>query len=220
MFLDEVGEIPLPLQSKLLRAIQEGQFEPVGEDKTHTADVRIVAATNRNLKDEVKQGRFREDLFYRLSVFPIEIAPLRERRADILPLAIHFIDNICTDLGRECLSIRKRDASLLEQLEWPGNVRELKNFVERAAILSKGSRLRVDLAYTGENDVGPTGPMPDIDAEGFVTDAEFRDLERRNIAAALEAAGWRVSGANGAAELLGVKASTLSYRIKTLGIKK
>ncbi len=220
LFLDEVGEIPLPLQSKLLRAIQEGQFEPVGEDQTHTADVRIVAATNRNLKDEVEQGRFREDLFYRLSVFPIEIAPLRERRADILPLAMHFISGICNDLGRECLSLSKRDATLLEQMEWPGNVRELKNFIERAAILSNGSRLRVDLARTGESDAAQGGSMPDIEGDGFVTDAEFRDLERRNITAALQVADWRVSGANGAAELLGVKASTLSYRIKTLGIKK
>lgn len=220
LFLDEVGEIPLPLQSKLLRAIQEGQFEPVGEDQTHTADVRIVAATNRNLKDEVKLGRFREDLFYRLSVFPIEIAPLRERRADVLPLAMHFITIICNDLGRERLALSKQDASMLEQMEWPGNVRELKNFIERAAILSNGSRLRVDLARTGESDEAPLGPMPDIEAEGFVTEAEFRDLERRNIKAALVAADWRVSGAGGAAELLGVKASTLSYRIKALGIKK
>lgn len=114
----------------------------------------------------------------------------------------------------------KGDASLLEQMEWPGNVRELKNFIERAAILSNGSRLRVDLAHAGEDRARPAGPIPDIEAEGFVTDAEFRDLEKRNITAALDAANWRVSGANGAAELLGVKASTLSYRIKTLGIKK
>ncbi|MDJ0748198.1 MAG: sigma 54-interacting transcriptional regulator [Woeseiaceae bacterium] len=220
LFLDEVGEIPLSLQSKLLRAIQEGQFEPVGEDRTHTADVRIVAATNRNLKDEVKAGRFREDLFYRLSVFPIEIAPLRDRPADIVPLALHFIENICTDLGRDTLAIRKRDAALLEKREWPGNVRELKNFIERAAILSHGNRLRVDLAQAGESDHRLAGPLPDVEADGFVTDAEFRDLEKQNIIAALEAASWRVSGADGAAELLGVKASTLSYRIKSLGIKR
>lgn len=220
LFLDEVGEIPLSLQSKLLRAIQEGQFEPVGEDRTHTADVRIVAATNRILKDEVKAGRFREDLFYRLSVFPIEIAPLRDRPSDIVPLALHFVENICTDLGRDTLAIRKRDVALLEKQEWPGNVRELKNFIERAAILSHGKRLRVDLAQAGDSGHRPAGPMPDVDADGFITDAEFRDLEKQNIIAALEAANWRVSGPDGAAELLGVKASTLSYRIKSLEIKK
>lgn len=220
LFLDEVGEIPLPLQSKLLRAIQEGQFEPVGEDRTHTADVRIVAATNRNLKDEVRAGRFREDLFYRLSVFPIEISPLRERRADILPLALHFTENICANLGRERLTLRKRDAAFLEQQDWPGNVRELKNFIERAAILSDGNRLRVDLAHAGETDQKSGGSLPDIEVDGFITEAEFRDLEKQNITAVLEAAGWRVSGSGGAAELMGVKASTLSYRIKTLGITK
>ncbi len=220
LFLDEVGEIPLALQSKLLRAIQEGQFEPVGEDQTRAADVRIIAATNRDLKEEVKSGRFREDLFYRLSVFPLEVAPLRDRRADIVPLALHFIDNICVELGRERLTISKRDAGVLEQQEWPGNVRELKNFVERAVILSKGDRLRVDLAQSGDAStrVTPTVTVPESD--GYMTEAEFRDLERQNIRAALEAADWRVSGAGGAAELLEVKASTLSYRIKSLGIQK
>ena len=220
LFLDEVGEIPLPLQSKLLRAIQEGQFEPVGEDQTRSADVRIVAATNRNLKEEVKEGRFREDLFYRLSVFPLEVAPLRERRADILPLVLHFIESVCMELGRERLTISKRDAALLEQQEWPGNVRELKNFVERAVILSKGDRLRVDLAYTGNGRKPTAGSVPVAESDGYVTAAEFRDLEKQNIQAALEAADWRVSGAGGAAELLEIKASTLAYRIKALGIKK
>ncbi len=218
LFLDEVGEIPLPLQSKLLRAIQEGQFEPVGEDKTQTADVRIVAATNRNLREEAKEGRFREDLFYRLSVFPIEVAPLRERRADIVPLAMHFIRRICEELGREALSISKRDALALESQDWPGNVRELKNFIERAVILSKSNRLRVDLALS-PGASGDSIAVIETDSDSFVTAAEFRELERQNIRAALDAADGRVSGAGGAAELLEVKPSTLSYRIKSLGIR-
>ena len=219
LFLDEVGEIPLPLQSKLLRAIQEGQFEPVGDDRTRTADVRIVAASNRNLKDEAKAGRFREDLFYRLSVFPIEIAPLRERRADIVPLAFHFINRICEELGREPLRLSKRDAETLESQEWPGNVRELKNFIERAVILSRTNRLRVDLAQTPGN-VTKAEPQALSGTDGFVTDAEFREMEKSNIRAALDTCGWRVSGPGGAAELLEVKPSTLAYRIKSLGIAK
>ncbi|MDJ0655721.1 MAG: sigma 54-interacting transcriptional regulator [Xanthomonadales bacterium] len=220
LFLDEVGEIPLPLQSKLLRAIQEGQFEPVGEDQTQTADVRIVAATNRILKEEVKAGRFREDLFYRLSVFPIEVAPLRERPADILPLALHFVDIICANLGKDRLTISQRDAEVLQQQDWPGNVRELKNFIERAAILSKGNRLRVDLAHAGDGGPPASSVAPVLESDEYITDAEFRDLEKRNIRAALEASNWRVSGDGGAAALLEVKPSTLAYRIKALGIKK
>ncbi len=219
LFLDEVGEIPLPLQSKLLRAIQEGQFEPVGEDQTRTANVRIVAATNKNLKDEAKAGRFREDLYYRLSVFPVEVAPLRERRADIVPLALHFIGRICEELGREPLVLSKRDAATLESQDWPGNVRELKNFIERAVILSRSNRLRVDLAQTSDR-VTKAAPQVLAGADGFVTDAEFREMEKSNIRAALDASGWRVSGPGGAAELLQVKASTLAYRIKSLGIAK
>ncbi len=219
LFLDEVGEIPLPLQSKLLRAIQEGQFEPVGEDRTRIADVRIIAATNRNLREEAKVGRFREDLFYRLSVFPIEVAPLRERRADIVPLVLHFISRICEELGRETLSVSKRDAAVLESLDWPGNVRELKNFIERAVILSKTNRLRVDLAQSAAPPTPQSAIAPQLGG-GYVTDAEFREMEKQNIRCALEASNWRVAGEGGAAELLEVKSSTLAYRIKTLGIAR
>ncbi len=220
LFLDEVGEIPLPLQSKLLRAIQEGQFEPVGEDRTLSADVRIIAATNRDLRAEIKAGNFREDLYYRLSVFPIEVAPLRERRADIAPLAHHFVEKFCASLGREPLRLTKRDAAVLEQLDWPGNIRELKNFIERAVILSRGDRIRIDLAERSEKPVASATTASPDDAIGYVTDAEFRELEKQNIRAALAAADWRVAGENGAAELLEVKASTLAYRIKKLGIGK
>ena len=220
LFLDEVGEIPLSLQSKLLRAIQEGQFEPVGEDRTRTADARIIAATNRDLKTEIGTGNFREDLFYRLSVFPIEVAPLRRRRADIAPLAFHFIEKFCADLGREPLTMSKRDVAQLEAQAWPGNVRELKNFIERAVILSKRNRLRLDLAQTNGGDQAGAVAAPPLESDGYLTDAEFRELEKKNIRAALEAADWRVSGEGGAAELLEIKPSTLAYRIKALGIGK
>lgn len=219
LFLDEVGEIPLSLQSKLLRAIQEGQFERVGEDHTRSTDVRIIAATNRDLKKAVEAGNFREDLYYRLNVFPIEVAPLRERRADIIPLAMHFTRQICSDLNRPALSISKSDTKLLMQQEWRGNVRELKNFIERAAILSKGNRLRVDalLSHGDANAPSPAPPAPED--QDFLTDAQFRELEKQNVRKALMNAGWRVSGKGGAAELLKVKPSTLAYRIKTLGIE-
>lgn len=220
LFLDEVGEIPLALQSKLLRALQEGKFERVGEDNTRAVDVRIVAATNRDLRAEIETGNFRQDLFYRLSVFPIEVAPLRERRADIVPLALHFIKMICSELGREPLKLSKKDAAVLESQAWPGNVRELKNFVERAVILSKGDRLIVNVGEAGmptsPEDAAP--PLPDPD--NFLTEAEFRELERNNIRAALRAANWKVAGKGGAAELMKIKSSTLAYRIKTLGIER
>ena len=219
LFLDEVGEIPLALQSKLLRAIQERQFERVGEDHTRTADVRIIAATNRDLKREIEAGNFRQDLFYRLSVFPIEVAPLRERTADILPLALHFTRQICAELGRPLLSIKKSDAKLLAKQQWPGNVRELKNFIERAVILSKGNHLRLDmLRDQGAADTSSKAIGELEDAE-FVTEPKFRELEKQNIIAALRHADWRVSGEGGAAELLQIKPSTLAYRIKALGIE-
>lgn len=225
LFLDEVGEIPLALQSKLLRAIQEGQFEPVGEDRTRTADVRIVAATNRDLMQEIATGNFREDLYYRLSVFPIEVAPLRQRTADILPLALYFMHNFCRELKRQSLILSQGDADFLRQQSWPGNVRELKNFIERAVILSKGARLRVDLASPQRETQPQTGALaaeqkkPDSDGS-FITEAQFRELEKSNIKAALDAAGWRVSGEGGAAQLLGIKNTTLAYRIKNLKIAR
>lgn len=215
LFLDEVGEIPLSLQGKLLRALQEGQFERVGDEKTITVNVRIVAATNRDLKAEIEAGRFRQDLYYRLSVFPIEVAPLRDRRADIAPLALHFIEQFCKQLGRTPLALRQKDVAFLEAQSWEGNVRELKNFVERAVILSRGPRIQI------EHDVATLKPNEGLSSLGdYLTAAEFRELEKRNIRCALEAANWRVSGENGAAALLGVKPSTLAYQVKSLGLKR
>ncbi len=225
LFLDEVGEIPLALQGKLLRALQENEFERVGDEKTIRVDVRLVAATNRDLAEEVKKGNFREDLYYRLSVFPIEVPALRERVQDILPLAQHFMEKNCQQMGRKNLRITRAHAQQLNQHAWPGNIRELKNVMERAVILSSGDTLRLDLALPRVDealvDVEESvmdGLMLDGD-EAFIPDAEFRQLEKQNIIKALKAGSGKVSGVGGAAELLGVKSSTLAYRISKLGIK-
>ncbi len=221
LFLDEVGEIPLPQQGKLLRALQEGEFERVGDDKTMKVDVRVVAATNRNLMEEIKAGRFREDLYYRLSVFPLEVPPLRDRREDVAPLATHFLQTICRELGREPPRMTQNHVSILKRQAWPGNIRELKNVIERAVILSAGSHLRLDLALSdvlAEKQL-PT-KLPAEDPSEFVTVAEFRDLEKANLIAALQHANWIIWGPDGAAELLGMKPSTLTYQMKTFGIEK
>lgn len=220
LFLDEIGEIPLDLQGKLLRVLQEYEFERVGDDKTIKIDVRIIAATNRNLKAEVDAGRFREDLYYRLSVFPIEVPPLRERVKDIGPLAIHFLHSICNELGHEPLSLTQQQLDSLNKYHWPGNIRELKNVMERAVILTKGKRLRLDLAMPGYSEVKQTAvSIPSAETE-FVTDAVFREREKMNMYAVLYQSDWRISGTDGAAELLGIKPSTFAYRMKLYGIRK
>jgi len=221
LFLDEVGEIPLSQQGKLLRALQEQEFERVGDDKTTKVDVRVVAATNRDLSEEIKAGRFREDLYYRLSVFPIDVPPLRDRIADIAPLATHFLALIAAELGREHLRISKQQRSMLEQHQWPGNIRELKNVIERAAISSTGNRLRVDLALPDSTALPVSAPRTSEETESsFVTDAEFRLLEKANVTAALRHADWRIWGDSGAADLLGLNPSTLKYRMRQLDIRK
>jgi PAS domain S-box-containing protein len=218
LFLDEVGEIPLALQGKLLRALQERQFERVGDDRTISADVRIVAATNRNLEEEVANGTFREDLYYRLSVFPLHVPPLRERVEDIVPLARHFVEQICQDLGRPPLLIGQKTAEALENHNWQGNIRELRNVIERAIIMSRGERLELSLAGYA---MPVNDSLPKVQAnEGFVTDAEMREQEKANILTVLRLTNWRVSGEGGAAELLGLKPSTLAYRMKNFGIDK
>ncbi len=220
VFLDEVGEIPLALQGKLLRALQEHEFERVGDDRTIKVNVRVVAATNRDLETEVKAGQFREDLYYRLSVFPIEVPPLRERIEDIAPLAQHFLERTCVELGRDPLRLSKQQVDQLQQHNWPGNIRELKNVIERAVILSKGSRARLDLAMP--NETITTAPVNSVAADeaDFVTDAKIRELEKANMVAALRHANWQIWGNDGAAELLGLKPSTLTYRMKAFDIRK
>jgi len=220
LFLDEVGEIPLSLQGKLLRALQEQEFERVGDDATTKVDVRVVAATNRNLEDEVAAGRFREDLYYRLSVFPIELPPLRERLEDIGPLATHFLDSICCELGRDTLGLTKQLTTMLQAHQWPGNIRELRNVVERAVILSNGPRLRLDLAMGQVPRVEAVPKISETDPLTYMTEAEIRNKEKLNLLAALRAAKWRVWGPDGAAALLGISPSTLSYRMNAFGIEK
>ena len=221
LFLDEVGEIPLSQQGKLLRALQEGEFERVGDHKTIKVDVRVVAATNRDLMEEIRAGRFRQDLYYRLSVFPVEVPPLRERTEDITPLAHHFLGLICRELGRENLRMTQQQVSLLKQQDWPGNIRELKNVIERAVISSSGTRLRLNMTALGTPQEKPRSTQESAaGASDFVTAAEFKQLEKANIILALENAGWKTWGPGGAAELLGMKPSTLAYQMKMLGIKK
>ncbi len=222
LFLDEVGEIPLDLQGKLLRALQEREFERVGDDRTVKVDVRVVAATNRDLQAEVKSGSFREDLYYRLGVFPILVPPLRERTADIAPLADHFLEKTCKDLGRDPMRLSKRQVKQLTSHPWPGNIRELRNVIERAVILSTGNRARLDLALSDsvENPLKAVpGQLCDETVE-FITEAEMREREKANVMAALRHADGRVWGSEGAAALLGIKPSTLAYRMKVLGIGK
>ena len=220
LFLDEVGEIPSSLQSKLLRALQEREFERVGDERTVKVDVRVVAATNRDLEAEVRAGRFREDLFYRLSVFPIEVPPLRERAADIAPLAQHFLERTCIELGREALRLSQSQVESLQRQRWPGNIRELKNVIERAVILSKGSRARLDLTMPGSPSESALVENSMGDQASFVTDAVIREQEKANMLALLRHANWRIWGSDGAAELLGLKPSTLAYRMKVFGIRK
>jgi len=220
LFLDEIGEMPLELQSKLLRVLQEGAYERVGESRTRDADVRLIAATNRDLKREVQEGRFREDLFYRLNVFPIEIAPLRERKADIPELARRFVEDTCRRLNRPKPKITKSAIAQLQRHDWPGNIRELQNLIERAVIISTGKTLRVELPPPDDAKAADHQAQQDHGHQHAVlTDAQMKKHERDNVIRALEATDGKVSGPDGAAALLGVKPSTLSSRIKSMKIR-
>lgn len=218
LFLDEVGEIPLSLQGKLLRVLQEGQFERVGEARTRNVDVRVIAATNRDLKAQVRRGRFREDLYFRLNVFPVELVPLRERADDIPLLAVHLLREATKKLKTGELRLTEGDARRLSQYSWPGNVRELQNVIERAAILARNGRVRIDLP---EGSSLQTGRRMQASAAkpAVLTEDDRRERDRVNIMAALEACGGKVFGRGGAAEMLDVKPTTLASRIKTLGIR-
>jgi PAS domain S-box-containing protein len=223
IFLDEVGEIPLALQGKLLRVLQEREFERVGDDATRTVDVRVIAATNKDLEKAVEAGEFREDLYYRLSVFPVQVPPLRRRGDDVVQLALHFLEQVCRDFGRPCPPLTQTQAEALRAYAWPGNIRELKNVIERAVILSTGDTLRLDLPAPEGRSTPATGrAMPGLAASvpQFLTEAEMRERQRTNLLAALEAAGWRIAGKGGAAELLGVRPSTLTDRMKALDIRR
>jgi PAS domain S-box-containing protein len=220
IFLDEVSEIPLELQGKLLRVLQESEFERVGDDETRTVDVRVIAATNRDLEQLIVDGEFREDLFYRLSVFPIDVPPLREREGDVVQLAQHFLEKTCHDFGRPLLTLSRAQAGQLRSYEWPGNVRELKNVIERAVILSPGNVLRLDLSMPNLAPPPADQPAADEADDSVLTEEQMREFTKRNIVAALERSNWRVSGRSGAAELLGVRPTTLADRIRSFGIEK
>ncbi|MBX7221962.1 MAG: sigma 54-interacting transcriptional regulator [Blastocatellia bacterium] len=224
LFLDEVGEIPLDLQSKLLRVLQEGQFERVGDERTRTTNLRIVAATNRNLLKEVEAGRFRQDLYYRLSVFPIEMPPLRDRREDIPLLVSHFIALASRQNKGGQLRLLPEELERLTAYDWPGNVRELQNVIERAMILSNSGAERFPISLVlpsvkrEKTAAAPVVQTESSQTRPFVSQAEMDRMERENLLAALEAANWKVYGKGGAAELLGVNATTLASRMKIMGI--
>lgn len=208
LFLDEIGDLPLELQPKLLRVLQEGELERVGGAKTVKVDVRVIAATNRDLGQAVREGRFREDLFYRLNVFPIRLPPLRERSADIPMLVWQLAREFADAMGRPIERIPEETMAALARYRWPGNVRELRNVVERAMILATGSTLHIPLPATADS------------TEPVATPTTLQDSERREIVAALAQCGWRIRGDSGAAARLGLKPSTLESRMRKLGISR
>jgi transcriptional regulator with GAF, ATPase, and Fis domain len=218
IFLDEIGELPLELQGKLLRVLQEGELELVGGSRTRKVDVRVVAATNRDLEREVREGRFREDLYYRLSVFPLRLPPLRERGDDVVLLATAMTEKLSRTLGKPVAPPGPADAAALRAYAWPGNVRELRNVVERAIITSTSGRLDLERALPAAPPPPARAPAPRRDE--ILTDDGLRRLERDNMVAALERAGWRVGGDDGAARLLGVSPSTLKSRMKALDVRR
>lgn len=211
IFLDEIGEMPLELQPKLLRVIQDGEFERLGSPRTIKIDVRIIAASNRNLKEEIVKGTFREDLYYRLNVFPITIPPLRQRREDIPQLVQHFVAKYNKKIGKKIESVPADTLKILQEYHWPGNVRELESIVERAVIISRGTMLQVldnfDVSLVRE------------DANGQEVRA-LADLEHDHVLQVLQKTGWRIEGKNGAALLLGLNASTLRARMRKYGIAR
>jgi transcriptional regulator with GAF, ATPase, and Fis domain len=220
LFLDEVGEIPLELQSKLLRVLQEKSYERVGEERTRRTDVRIVAATNRDLKNEVAAGRFREDLYYRLNVFPVKVVPLRERKEDIPLLATHFVELSAKELGWPKPRLTRTGIEKLQNYDWPGNIRELRNVIERAVILARGGALEFDPPGNGSNPASfERMDVNQLEPE-ILTEPEIRRRERQNLFAALQKTGWKIKGVDGAAQLLGVKPNTLFTRIEKMGLKR
>lgn len=223
LFLDEIGEVPLELQSKLLRVLQEKRYERVGEDRTRQADVRIIGATNRDLKAEVAAGRFREDLYYRLNVFPVQVAALRERQEDIPQLARHFIELSVKELRCPRPRLTRAGIVQLQGYDWPGNIRELRNVIERAVILARGQVLNFDLP-SGKKNVGAARIAPQrdggTDRPEFLTESEMEQHQRENLLTVLEKTGWKIKGPNGAAEWLGVKPTTLLSRMKKMGLQR
>lgn len=220
LFLDEVGEIPILLQSKLLRVLQEGEYERLGDTKTRKANVRIIAATNRDLKEEIGAQRFREDLYYRLNVFPLEISPLRDRKEDIPVLAAHFLELASKKLKSPKPRLTQGNIVQLQRYQWPGNIRELQNVLERAVITSNNGRLQFDQLSLNAPAASATQPKESADEDRVLTEIELRQLEKSNIHKALKETRWKVSGAGGAAELLGLNPATLASRIRKYKIER
>lgn len=206
LFLDEIGELPLEQQTKLLRVLQEGQFERLGSPQSVNVDVRVIAATNRNLVQAVKEGRFREDLYYRLNVFPVSVPPLRERREDIPLLVWGMVNEFSKLFGKTVERISRKNMETLEQYSWPGNIRELRNMVERAMILTAGPVLVIDVPESLSGEMSHS--------------LSLEDVERMHIISVMERVGWRVRGRNGAAEILALKPTTLDSMMKKLGIAR
>jgi len=206
IFLDEIGELSSDMQAKLLRVLQEGEFERLGSTKTIKVDTRVIAATNKDLADAVKKADFREDLYYRLNIFPIYVPPLRERSEDILPLVWVFIREFGEKMGKRIEKVSKKSMDTLQNYSWPGNIRELRNVIERAMIVSRGPIIQIDL--------------PEADARTSRKPKSLEEVERNHILEVLGQTGWRISGENGAAEILGLKPTTLRSRMQKLGIKK
>jgi PAS domain S-box-containing protein len=204
IFLDEIGELPLELQGKLLRVLQEGEFERLGSSRTIHVDVRVIAATSRDLEKEVKEGKFREDLYYRLNVFPINVPPLRNRREDIPMIAWHLLRLLGDRMGRDVEMVQAATMTALQHYHWPGNVRELRNIIERSLIMNPGP---IFVAELPQNFGGPS-----------ITGTTLEEIERNHITRLLEKSGWRVRGTAGAAEALGLKPTTLEARMNKLGI--
>jgi PAS domain S-box-containing protein len=220
IFLDEVGELPLELQSKLLRVLQEGELEPVGSSRTRKVDVRVIAATNRDLFKETREGRFREDLYYRLAVFPLTLPPLRERGDDVIVLAEELAGQFARRMGRRIEPLTPELGARLKAYAWPGNVRELQNVVERAVITARDGRLNLDRALPASGaELGATANGDD-DAAPVLSAEDMARIERDNILRALDRTDWRIAGDAGAARLLGVAPSTLSSRMKALGVRR
>jgi PAS domain S-box-containing protein len=225
IFLDEIGELSLDMQAKLLRVLQEGEFAPLGSSHVRKVDVRVIAATNRDLQKAVRDGRFREDLYYRLNVFPIHLPPLRDRREDITPLADACARKFAQRMGRRIEPLSEECKQQLEAYGWPGNIRELQNVIERAVITSYDGCLNLDKALPDGGSAlisgtDPTSPTPQRLSKAVVQVHELQQLERTNILRALESTSWRVAGKNGAADLLGINPSTLNSRMRALKIQR
>lgn len=220
IFLDEIGELLPDLQSKLLRVLQEGEFQPVGSSRTKKINVRVIAATNRNLREMIQAGKFREDLYYRIHVFPISVPPLRERGDDVVLLTRKFSERFAQKMGKKVLPLAPECIRKLKAYHWPGNIRELQNVVERAVITSTDGRLNLDRSLPDSPLDSDAGAAQQSVARHVRTSKEFEALEKENLLLALETTGWRIGGKDGAAQLLGLKPSTLASRMKALGIQR